>query len=238
LSPPALTYEKNPMTIAVLKPVAQSNAFRLDRPKFNRAEREAHAQFLCDRAKTIGRGLDVLFHGTRNRERILESGFLRSPRTTHAVCFSRSPKVAAHFATLAREDDEGIGAILVFDRSSLKTRYKLECIDDGWTTDGSEFNEFWRADHDEFEECVSGRDVEIAPHLIAMISTPIVSLSHKQRAVNRAMQLRFDQETADLQLRRAMSIISRLHTKTSEKKAEQLELAYPGISRLWRDGAS
>jgi hypothetical protein len=52
------------------------------------------------------------------------------------------------------------------------------------------------------------------------------------------MQLRFDQETADLQLRRAMSIISRLHTKTSEKKAEQLERAYPGISTLWRGGAS
>jgi hypothetical protein len=80
--------------------------------------------------------------------------------------------------------------------------------------------------------------VEIAPHLVAMISSPIVSLSHKQRAVNRAMQLRFDQETADLQLRRAMSIISRLHTRTSEKRAEQLEPAYPGISTLWRDGAS
>jgi hypothetical protein len=125
------------MLIAVRKPVAQSNAFRLDRPKFNRAESEAHAQFLCDRAKTIGRGLDVLFHGTRNRERILESGFLRSPRTTHAVSFGRSPKVAAHVATLPREDDEGTGAILVFDRSSLKTRFKLECIDDGWTTDAS-----------------------------------------------------------------------------------------------------
>jgi hypothetical protein len=80
--------------------------------------------------------------------------------------------------------------------------------------------------------------VLIVPHLIAMNATPIVSLSHKQRAVNRAMQLRFDQETADLQLRRAMSIISRLHTKTSEKKAEQLERAYPGISTLWRDGAA
>jgi hypothetical protein len=30
-----------------------------------------------------------------------------------------------------------------------------------------------------------------------MISTPIASLSHKQRAVNRAMELRFDEEPAD-----------------------------------------
>ena len=226
------------MTIPVLKLVPQSNSFRLDRPKFNPAERNAHAQFLCDKAKTIGRGLDVLFHGTRHRERVLESGFLRPSPASQAVAFGRSPRVAAHFATLPRDDDEGVGAILVFDRPSLKTRYKLECIDSGWVTDASEFNEFWRAMHDEFEEHVFAREVEIAPHLIAMISTPIVSLSHKQRAVNRAMQLRFDQETADLQLRRAMSIISRLHTKTSEKKAEQLERAYPGISTLWRDGAA
>jgi hypothetical protein len=30
----------------------------------------------------------------------------------------------------------------------------------------------------------------------------------------------------------------RLHAKTSEKKAEQLERAYPGISTLWRGGAA
>ena len=126
---------------------------------------------------------------------------------------------------------------MVFDRASLKTRYRLECIDDGWVADRSKFDEFWRAEHDEFEEHVFARDVEIAPHLIALISTPIVSLSHKQRAVNRVVQLRFDQETADLQLRRAMSIISRSHTKTSEEKASS-ERAYPGISTLWRDGAA
>jgi hypothetical protein len=85
----------------------------------------------------------------------------------------------------------------MFDRSSLKTHYKLQCIADGWVADPSEFSEFWRAAHDEFEEHVFARDVEIAPHLIAMISTPIASLSHKQRAVNRAMELRFDHETAD-----------------------------------------
>jgi hypothetical protein len=61
--------------------------------------------------------------------------------------------------------------------------------------------------HDEFEERVFAREVEIAPHLIA--STPIASVSHKQRAVNRAMELRLDRDRADLQLRRAMSIIFR-----------------------------
>jgi hypothetical protein len=226
------------MTIPVLKPHAHSNAFRLERPKFDRAVRDAQARSLYEKARAIARGQYVLFHGTRHRERVLESGFLRPSPASQAVAFSRSARVAAHFATLPRDDDEGVGAILVFDRASLKTRYRLECIADGWVADPSEFNELWRAAHDEFEECVFARNVLIAPHLIAMIATPISSLSHKQRAVNRAMQLRFDQETADLQVRRAMSIISRLHTKTSEKKAEQLERAYPGISTLWRDGAA
>ena len=222
------------MTIPVLKPIAQSNAFRLDRPKFDRTVRDAHAQFLHDKAKTIARGQDVLFHGTRHRERVLESGFLRPSPASQAVAFSRSPRVAAHFATLPRDDDEGVGAILVFDQSSLKTQYKLECIADGWVTDASEFNEFWRAEHDEFEEHVFARDVEIAPHLIAMISTPIASLSHKQRAVNRAMELRFDQETADCSCGARWRSCSDCRAEAADKKAEQLERAYPGISTLWR----
>jgi hypothetical protein len=226
------------MTSSVLKPIAQSNALHLDRPKFDRTVRDAHAQFLCGKAKTIARGQDVLFHGTRRRERVLESGFLRPSRASQAVAFSRSARVAAHFATLPRDDDEGVGAILVFDRSSLKTRYKLECIDNGWATDASEFNEFWRAMHDEFEEHVFARDVEIAPHLIAMISTPIASLSHKQRAANRAMELRFDHKTPDCSCGARWRSCSDCRAEATKKKAEQLERAYPGISTLWRDGAS
>ena len=65
------------MTIPVLKLVPQSNSFRLDRPKFNPAERDADAQLLCDQAKTIGRGLDVLFHGTRHRS---ETGRIQQGR--------------------------------------------------------------------------------------------------------------------------------------------------------------
>jgi len=224
------------MTIPVLKAVALSNTFRLERPKFDRAGRDAHAEFLYDKAKTIARGQDVLFHGTRHRERVLESGFLRPSPASQAVAFSRSPRVAAHFATLPRDDDEGGGAILVFDRSSLKTHYKLECIADGWVADPSEFNESSRAERDEFEEHVFARDVEIAPHLTGMISTPIVSLSHKQRAVNRAMELRFDLETAYCSCGARWRTCSDCRAEAADKKAEQLERAYPGISTLWRDG--
>jgi hypothetical protein len=134
-----------------------------------------------------------------------------------------------------RREAEGHVAILVFDRSSLKTHYKLECIADGWVADSSEFNEFWRAENDEFEEHVFARDVEIAPHLIAMISTPIASLSHKQRAVNRAMELRFDEETADCGCGVRWRTCSDCRAEAADRKAEQLERAYPGISTLWRD---
>ena len=48
------------------------------------------------------------------------------------MSFTPSPEVAAHWATLPRDDYAGTGAILVFDQPSLKTRYKLECINDRW----------------------------------------------------------------------------------------------------------
>jgi len=41
-----------------------------------------------------------------------------------------------------RDDDEGSGAILIFDRASLKTRYKLECHADQCWRDGKIVNEF------------------------------------------------------------------------------------------------
>ncbi len=77
----------------------------------------------------------------------------------------------------------------MFDRTSLRARYKLECIDNGWQADPSKFNEFWRAEHDEFEEQVLGRNVEIAPHLIGLISAPIEPRSPKGRAIKQAMEL-------------------------------------------------
>jgi len=128
------------MTIPVLKPVGQPNAFFLDNPKFDHAIRDAQARFLYEKARAFARGLDVLFHGTRHRESVLTSGFLKYG--SQGVPFTRSPAVAAHFATLPRDDDEGAGAILVFDRSSLRTRHKLECVDNGWVAEPSKFNEF------------------------------------------------------------------------------------------------
>lgn len=42
------------------------------------------------------------------------------------VSFTRSPDVAIYMAALDREDDEGVGAVLVFDRQRLASRFKIE----------------------------------------------------------------------------------------------------------------
>jgi hypothetical protein len=124
----------------------------------------------------------------------------------------------------------------VFDRASLRARYKTECIDNGWQADPSEFNEFWRAVHDEFEEQVWGRNIEIAPHLIGLISAPIEPLSSKGRAVKRAMELQFARDTAECLCGARWQTCPDCKAEKAEKKAEQLERAHPGISRLWQLG--
>jgi hypothetical protein len=221
------------MTIAVLKPVQQPNRFILDRPKYDRVE--AQTRFLREKARAFARGQDVLFHGTRYRESVLASGILRFTPGGQTLSFTRSPDVAAHWAALPRDDDEGAGAVLVFDRASLKARYKLECVDDSWEADPSEFNELWRAKHDECEEQVWGRNVEIVPHLIGLISAPIAPRSPKERAVKRAMELQRARGTAECVCGASWQTCPDCKAAKAEKKAEQLERAYPGISMLWRE---
>jgi hypothetical protein len=104
--------------------------------------------------------------------------------------------------------------------------------------DPSEFNEFWRARHEECEEYVFACCVEIAPHLIGVISTPTASLSRKQRAANWARELRFEQEAARWSCGARLRTCPNSRAAATEKKAGQLEQAYPGISSLWRDIAS
>jgi hypothetical protein len=222
------------MTTVVVKPSQQPNRFILGRPKYDRVE--AQTRFLSKKARLMARGQDVLFHGTRHRESVLTSGFLQSSPYIQTVSFTRSPKVAAYWAALPRDDDEGSGAVLVFDRASLKARYKFECVDNGWEFDPSTHNEFWRADHDEFEEQVWARNVEIAPHLIGLISTPIPTLSHKSRAIKRAKELQLARDTADCGCGARWRTCTFCKAEKAEKKAEQLERAYPGISKLWREG--
>ena len=210
-----------PKTKGKLLQPAQPNAFCLERPKVDWAVAEAQARLLSKKAREIARGQDVLYHGTRYRESILKSGFLKA---FQAVSFTRSPEVAAYWAaSVPRDDDEGAGAILVFDRASLRTRYRLECHADGW------------ARIDEFEERVRARNVEIAPHLIGLVTASMASLSPKARNVKRERELWLSEETADCSCGSRWRTCSDCRAERAEKTAEQLERAYPGISQMWRD---
>jgi hypothetical protein len=187
----------------------------------------AHCQALSANARKIARGRDALFHGTRYRGLILASGFKAAEVGANCVSFSRSPEVAAFSAILPREDDERSGAILIFDRASLKTRYKLECHADSWERDGQIV--------DEFEERVYVRDVEIGSHLIGLVTVPKASLTSKARAFRRAAALRLARQAADCSCGMRSKTCAKCKKKQFEKGAEQLERTHPGISEWWCD---
>jgi hypothetical protein len=221
------------MTIAVATSVAQQSAFRLIELKFE--QYKPQKQFLLEKARALARGQNVLFHGTRYRESILASGVLKVSPGVGTLSFTRSPYVAAHWGALPRDDEEQAGAIFVFDRVSLGTRYKLECVENGWQAEPSRFNEFWRTDHDECEEQVWGRNVEIAPHLIGLICAPIEPRSTKGRAIKRAMELQRAQATPECVCGEPWQTCPDCKVARAEKTAEQLEKAHPGISKLWQE---
>jgi hypothetical protein len=196
-------------------------------PEIDEAGR-ADRQALSAMARKIARGHDALFHGTRYWGLIFASGFLKAAEVgPNCVCFSRSPEVAAFSATLPRDDDEGSGAILIFDRASLKTRYKLECYADGWLRDGQIAHEF--------EERVYVRDVEIGSHLIGLVTAPKASLTSKARAFRRAAAQRLALEAADCSCGMRSNTCAECKKKQFEEAAEQLERTHPGISEWWRD---
>ena len=73
----------------------------------------------------------MLFHGTRYAELILKTKVLfRTGFGDQKVSLTRSAEVPAYWALLDRDDDEGRGVILIFDRRSLERRYKFEAVPD------------------------------------------------------------------------------------------------------------
>jgi hypothetical protein len=216
------------MTIAVLTSATGFNSPLPELPEIDEAARFTDMQALSAKARKIARGCDVLFHGTRYRALILASDFLKAAEVgPNCVCFSRSAEVAAFSATLPREDDEGSGAIMIFDRASLKTQYKLECYADRWLREGQTVNEF--------EERVYVRDVAIAPHLIGMVTAPKASLTSKARSFRRAATIRLARESANCGCGMRWNACAECKKQQLEKAAAQLERTHPGISELWCD---
>jgi hypothetical protein len=193
------------MNISVPASALNSPSAADEPPEISEATRHAEARWLSVKAREFARGRDALFHGTRYRGLILASGFLKFAEIgSTCVCFSRSPEIAAFSATLPRDDDEGSGTILIFDRKSLKTRYKLTCRADQSERDGQIVNEF--------EERVYVRDVEIGPHLIGLVSTLGESDAQGARPeTGDAVMGREDRRR--LQLRRAMEYMLRMQKR-------------------------
>ncbi len=117
-------------------------------------------------ARNIGRGCDVIYHGTRALPEVMRAGKLIPPDFAEcAVFFSRSPEVAAYFACLRGDKEERrSAAVLVLDRSSLRHRYRLE---------PNRYDPFHG--HNEREEAVWGRTVSFRRHLLEVVSERNVS---------------------------------------------------------------
>ena len=124
-------------------------------------------------AREQGKGAECLFHGTRHPNAILSSGRLACSLVIPKIAFSRSPEEAAYWATLSRDDDEGRGAVLVFDRRQLSTRYHIQCaVDPGSSAD-------------EQEELIWSRHVALRDGLITFVSEPYLARSHDERLTAR-----------------------------------------------------
>src|SRR5262245_15296188 len=142
--------------------------------KYTKAVRQ-----LAGMARQQAMDRDALYHGTRCAELILKTDVLfYSDPGAPKVSFARSPEVAAYFALLERDYDEGRGSVFIFDRQSLARRYKIEAnpkVD--WHTD--------TLFHDEAEEEIWANVIDIGNHLIGLVSGPTGWRSHKRKTLNR-----------------------------------------------------
>src|SRR6516225_3596125 len=145
--------------------------------EYTTAERE-----LALLARKLAMNQDVLYHGTRYRQSILKTETLFRPEVgVDAVFFTRSPEVAAYWALLKRDDDEGRGSIMVCDRQSLASRYKIKCNP----------QVYWHSDttfHDEAEEQIFDNVTKIGDHLIGIVSGPTDQAFAETKILNREFE--------------------------------------------------
>jgi hypothetical protein len=101
------------------------------------------------------------------------------------VSFTRSPEVAAYWALLERDDDEGRGSLFIFDRQSLERRYKVEANPEVYWHTKTLF-------HDEAEEEIWANVIDIGNHLIGLVFGPTCCRSHKHKTLNREYRARIE----------------------------------------------
>lgn len=114
--------------------------------------------------RDVARRQSVLFHGTSLGSLIARTDTLLYPHVGDpAISFTRSPETAVHFATLPKDFDDGLPTVFVFDRQSLRSRYRVEPYQCPPPEDHNE-GKF------EMEEMIWHRDVEkVSRHLSALV---------------------------------------------------------------------
>jgi hypothetical protein len=153
----------------------------LRRLKYTKAVRQ-----LAGMARQKAMDRDALYHGTRFAELILKTGVLfYSDPGDPKVSFTRSPEVAAYWALLERDDDEGRGSVFIFDRQSLERRYRLEANPEVYWHSNTLF-------HDEAEEEIWANVIDVGNHLIGVVSGPTGWRSHKHKTLNRKYRARIE----------------------------------------------
>jgi hypothetical protein len=122
---------------------------------------------LAAQARAIAKARNVLYHGTRYTQSILDSGVLfRALIGERKVCLTRNAEVAAYWAMVRRDDDEGRGSIFIFDRRSIERRYKIRANPRLYWLTKTTF-------HDEAEEEIWDDVVDVRNHLIDLVFGPI-----------------------------------------------------------------
>jgi hypothetical protein len=130
--------------------------------------------------------LDVLYHGTRHAQSIMKTGALfHSMPGERKVCLTRSAEVAAYWASIKRDCDEGRGSILIFDRQSLERRYKVVPNPEVYWHSKTLF-------HDEAEEEIWETVTDVHDHLIGFVSGPTARRSRGD--IERARKWRNEME--------------------------------------------
>jgi hypothetical protein len=133
---------------------------------------------LASLARQLAMDRQVLYHGTRYAELILKTKvLLRSAAGDQKICLTRSALVAAYFALMPRDDDDGCGSILVFDQPSLNCRYKIEPVSEV----------YWHTEtlfHNEQEEEIRENVTNINEYLVGLVAGRTNERSQRNKMLN------------------------------------------------------
>jgi hypothetical protein len=173
----------------------------------------------------------VLFHGTRYANQVLgEDRLLCVNVGSLSVHFTRDLPVATHWAMLPRiNGDEGVGAVLVFDRDRLAQDYSLKCFRDTILDNGT-----YPPHYNEADEIVFQRDV-VGLHKYVIDVIWIDELSKRVRSAKQAREDRasrcigLGRSELPRQVPQLLSAEKRTSAKTSKSRAERRLAA----SRTW-----